>query len=62
MNYGDSRNGDYKNWDSNQLNFDADVLATYNKEFSDQFALTLNAGASTFKRHTDNCTKRQMDW
>lgn len=50
MNYGDSRNGDYKNWDSNQLNFDADVLATYNKEFSDQFALTLNAGASTFKK------------
>src|SRR5690606_41026493 len=23
MNYGDSRNGDYKNWDSKQLNFDA---------------------------------------
>src|SRR5690606_40111277 len=29
MNYGDSRNGDYKMWDKDQLNFDADVLATY---------------------------------
>jgi TonB-linked SusC/RagA family outer membrane protein len=50
MNYGDSRNGDYKNWDSKQLNFDADVLATYVKELSDEFGITVNAGSSTFKR------------
>ncbi|WP_312741314.1 SusC/RagA family TonB-linked outer membrane protein [Sphingobacterium multivorum] len=50
MNYGDSRNGDYKNWDSKQLNFDADVLATYIKQLSDNFGVTVNAGSSTFKR------------
>jgi TonB-linked SusC/RagA family outer membrane protein len=50
MNYGDSRNGDYKMWDKDQLNFDADVLATYTDSFGENFGLTINAGASTFKR------------
>ncbi|WP_206367198.1 SusC/RagA family TonB-linked outer membrane protein [Sphingobacterium sp. SGR-19] len=50
MNYGDSRNGDYKMWDKDQLNFDADVLATYTDSFSDNLGMTVNAGASTFKR------------
>ncbi|WP_437920394.1 SusC/RagA family TonB-linked outer membrane protein [Sphingobacterium sp. LRF_L2] len=54
MNYGDSRNGDYKTWDNKQINFDADVLATYTEKFSDNFGLTLNAGGSTFKRDIQN--------
>lgn len=29
MNYGDSREGDYKVWNDRQTNVDADVLATY---------------------------------
>lgn len=51
MNYGDSRNGDYKNWNSNQTNFDADFLSTYTKDLSDKVAFTLNAGASKFSRN-----------
>lgn len=54
MNYGDSRNGDYKTWDNKQVNFDADVLATYTEQFSENFGLTLNAGGSTFKRDIRN--------
>jgi len=50
MNYDDSRNGDYKNWSSKQLNFDADILATYDKKISENFGLTVNAGSSTFDR------------
>ena len=51
MNYGDSRNGDYKIWNSSQLNIDADVLASYNKEVSDNFQVGINAGASVFNRN-----------
>ena len=51
MNYGDSRNGDYKDWNSNQTNFDADFLATYTKELSSKIGLTINAGASKFARN-----------
>ncbi|PVH25463.1 SusC/RagA family TonB-linked outer membrane protein [Sphingobacterium corticibacter] len=54
MNYGDSRNGDYKMWNNGQLNFDADVLATYSDQFGDNFGLNINAGASTFKRTLSN--------
>ncbi|MFD1772263.1 SusC/RagA family TonB-linked outer membrane protein [Sphingobacterium suaedae] len=54
MNYGDSRNGDYKTWDNKQLNFDADVLATYTEQFSNDFGVTLNAGSSTFRRTVRN--------
>lgn len=50
MNYGDSRNGDYKLWNSNQVNFDADILATYTEEISDNFAFNINAGSSVFTR------------
>lgn len=50
MNYGDSRNGDYKMWNNSQLNVDLDFLATYNKEISKNLNFTLNAGASTFNR------------
>ncbi len=50
MNYGDSRNGDYKLWNKAQLNVDADVLATYNQPLASQLDLTLNVGASTFHR------------
>lgn len=50
MNYGDSRNGDYKMWDRTQLNFDADVLATYTEEITDNFGVSVNAGSSVFTR------------
>lgn len=50
MNYGDSRNGDYKNWNTKQLNIDADLLATYTHAFSRNISTTVNAGASTFFR------------
>jgi TonB-linked SusC/RagA family outer membrane protein len=50
MNYGDSRNGDYKNWNNHQSNFDADFLATYTKSLNDKIAFTLNGGASKFAR------------
>ncbi len=50
MNYGDSRNGDYKNWNKSQLNVDADFLATYHKLLSSDVDLTVNAGASNFYR------------
>lgn len=51
MNYGDSRNGDYKTWNRSQVNVDADFLATYNKRLSTQIDLTVNAGASNFYRN-----------
>ncbi|WP_448789048.1 SusC/RagA family TonB-linked outer membrane protein [Bacteroides graminisolvens] len=50
MNYGDSRNGDYKDWNTRQLNVDADVLATYSHAFSRNLALTVNGGISSFYR------------
>jgi TonB-linked SusC/RagA family outer membrane protein len=50
MNYGDSRNGDYKMWNNSQLNLDADILASYSKEISEQLGLTINAGGSSFYR------------
>ena len=50
MNYGDSRNGDYKMWNNSQMNVDLDFLASYNKEISKDLTFTLNAGASTFNR------------
>ncbi|MCM5527675.1 SusC/RagA family TonB-linked outer membrane protein [Parasegetibacter sp. NRK P23] len=51
MNYGDSRNGDYKMWNRSQLNLDGDFLAAYNKEISDNIQFGINAGASTFYRN-----------
>ncbi|WP_186755733.1 SusC/RagA family TonB-linked outer membrane protein [Echinicola salinicaeni] len=50
MNYGDSRNGDYKMWNDSRLNLDTDILASYNKSISDNFAFTVNAGGSSFYR------------
>ena len=50
MNYGDSRNGDYKNWNTHQLNFDADALLSYSKDITDNIQIGINAGASLFNR------------
>lgn len=49
-NYGDSRNGDYKNWNTSKLNIDADALLTYNKEITNNIDFGVNAGASIFNR------------
>ena len=50
MNYGDSRNGDYKTWNTDQLDINADFLATYTRAFSRNFTLTVNAGTSLYYR------------
>jgi TonB-linked SusC/RagA family outer membrane protein len=50
MNYGDSRNGDFKNWNTSQLNFDADVLASYHRSLGDNIEFAANGGASVFSR------------
>lgn len=54
MNYGDSREGDYKVWNISQDNVDADVLATYTKSFLSDINLTVNAGTSIFYRRYRN--------
>ena len=54
MNYGDSRDGDYKVWNYRQSNIDADVLATYTKNLVDNISLTTRAGASVFHRNYRN--------
>jgi len=48
LNYGDPREGDYKTWNTDQVNVDNDVLLSYNKDFSENFGLNANAGASMF--------------
>ena len=50
MNYGDSRNGDYKTWNTDQLDINTDVLVTYTRAFNKNFALTVNAGSSLYYR------------
>ena len=54
LNYGDSRNGDYKNWNSKQLNLDADFLASYNRKVNNDISLNLTAGAASLYRKTQN--------
>jgi len=51
MNYGDSREGDYKVWNDHQTNVDADVLATYTQDLTPDILFTLNAGSSVFYRN-----------
>ncbi|MBG49329.1 MAG: SusC/RagA family TonB-linked outer membrane protein [Pseudozobellia sp.] len=47
LNYGDPREGDYKTWNSERLTVDYDILATYQKELSENFAFDINAGAAS---------------
>ena len=47
LNYGDPRDGDYKTWNTNSVDVDYSVLMTYDKEISDKFSLSANAGASS---------------
>lgn len=50
MNYGDSRNGDYKIWDKSQLNVDADILASYSQSITPDVVFSANVGGSNFYR------------
>ena len=50
MNYGDSRNGDYKTWNTSQLDVNADALVTYTQAISKDFAFTANVGTSLYYR------------
>lgn len=53
MNYGDSRNGDYKNWNSGNLDVNSDILITYDSAINDNITITANAGSSMFyNKHT----------
>ncbi len=48
LNYDDPREGDYKTWNTDQVNVDNDVLLSYKKEVSEKFGMSVNAGASMF--------------
>ncbi|WP_025763329.1 SusC/RagA family TonB-linked outer membrane protein [Dyadobacter tibetensis] len=48
LNYGDSRNGDYKIWNTAQKNVDMDVLASYSQAITSNIQFSMNAGASSF--------------
>ena len=50
LNYDDPREGDYKTWNRDQLNFDTDVLLSYKKDFSEKLGFSANAGTSMFYR------------
>lgn len=50
MNYGDSRNGDYKIWNTNQVDINTDFLATYTYAVNKDFGFTINAGSSLYYR------------
>jgi len=53
MNYGDSRVGDYKNWNTRNTDFNSDLLISYEKKFSDVIGIEINAGASSFYKKYD---------
>ncbi len=48
LNYGDPRDGDYKTWNRQWVQIDNDIIATYRKQLTPGFNLTLNAGAANF--------------
>jgi TonB-linked SusC/RagA family outer membrane protein len=50
LNYGDPREGDYKTWNTNQVNVDNDILVSYKNDVSEKFQFSANAGASQFYR------------
>ncbi len=50
FNYSAPREGSYQTWNKRRLNVDYDVLATYDNEFTEDFGIVVNAGASTFYR------------
>lgn len=50
MNYGDSRNGDYKIWNTGVLNVDLDALLSYSKDITDDIQFGINAGTSLYSR------------
>lgn len=51
MNYGDSREGDYKVWNYRQTNVDADLLVNYTTSLTSDILFTVNAGTSMFYRN-----------
>jgi len=60
MNYGDSRNGDYKIWNTNDLDVNSDLLATWTCAFSEDYSYTINAGSSLYY-HRDRNGYQQTD-
>lgn len=55
MNYGDSREGDYKTWNTHSRDINADVLLSYEEKFLDKMlGLEANVGASIQDSQKDN--------
>lgn len=50
MNYGDSRAGDYKVWNTRKSNYDTDFLLSYTRDLAPGLLLTANGGGSMFYR------------
>lgn len=48
LNYGDPREGDFKTWNTSQVNLDNDLLVTWNNHLASELLFTVNAGTSTF--------------
>ena len=48
MSYSDSRNGDYKTYNTDQLDVNSDVLVTYTHAFNNNFNMTSNIGSSVY--------------
>ncbi len=48
LNYDDPREGDFKTWNTGQVNLDNDILLTWNSHLAPELLFTVNTGASTF--------------
>lgn len=53
MNYGDSRAGDFKNWNTHDLDINADLLLSYNKSLNEHFGFEANLGTSIYYKKYD---------
>ncbi|MFV0554943.1 MAG: SusC/RagA family TonB-linked outer membrane protein [Mangrovibacterium sp.] len=55
MNYGDSRNGDYKTWNEGTTDINSDIMISYTQATTSNINLALNVGASSYykKHHTE---------
>lgn len=53
MNYGDSRAGDFKNWNTHDLDLNTDLLLSYDKDVSEDFGFEINVGTSAFYKKYD---------
>ena len=50
MSRSEPREGEYRIWNTNRMNVDADILASYSQSLTDEIGLTVNVGSSVFYR------------